>query len=319
MAEEIIKILIVENDERDIETYTDTINTINNEKKGLVKLEPTVKKTKVDGLESLEKNDWAAAFIHLKLSTGDILNAKEGNEIVEEIYHKKRFPVYILTNTPTDVDSKFEESIFLRINSKDNINYHDVFSEIVNIFETGILNILGKKGIIEKYLDEIFWKNISYSLDEWFLVKDQEKHLLRYILSHFQAYLEIAEDGTFDYYHPIETYIYPTIKQHRFTGDILKSKGTNDLKYYIILTPACDLALHGLENKPKTDRVLLAEIESHSDGVFAFLVRKIQQKSDAEIGLKCQEKLLRLIKNNYADQFFYLPSSKIFKGGSYQF
>ena len=314
----ILNILIVENEQQDIQAYLDTINTINKENEGIVILKPSVRVTKDEGLNALKEDIWSAAFIDMKLSTGNILKAQEGNDIVKEIYQKKRFPVFVLTNTPEDVSPEFKRSFFLRVNSKDGIDYHQVLSEVIKIDKTGIFNILGKKGIIEKYLDEIFWNNISSSLEDWYNINESERPLLRYTLSHFLEYLEISDEGNFDTFYPIETYISPSIKKHPFTGDIIKIKN-DDGNFYVVLTPACDLAPHGKEQKPKTDRVLVAEVEGYDQNIISSFVKKLKKAND-ETSRNIEEgKILKLITNNFAQQYFYLPQTSIFPGGVINF
>lgn len=298
---EILDILIVENDRTDIQSYLDTIKTINKEFVDRYVIVPRIAETKEDGIAALDENSWAAAFIDLKLSIGDILNAEEGNDVIREIYHKRRFPIYILTNTPSDVSAEFKESIFLRVSSKDNIDYFDVFSQIIKVYQTGIINILGRKGLIEKMLDDIFWKNISRSLNEWFLDENSEKQLLRYTLSYLQEYLEMSDDGVFDIYYPFETYINPSNKKYPYTGDILKCK--NDGSFWVILTPACDLATDGKRSFPKAKFVTLAKIHSYE--------RVVSGRGEEDIG--------KLKANNLDLKYHYLPKTLLFGGGFINF
>jgi len=298
----ILNVLIVENNETDILSYLDVIKTINREQFGEFEIKPVIKETKEGGLEALDDNSWSAAFIDLKLSTGDILNSDEGNEIIREIYHKKRFPIYVLTNTPGEVSYEFKESLFLKIASKTDVDYHEVFCEVIKIYKTGIINIIGRTGLIEKMLDEIFWNNISQTIEEWFLEINTEKQLLRFTISNLQEYLELSEAGDFDVYFPTETYIRPfNIKKFPFTGDIIKQK--NDDSYWIVLTPACDLATDSSRQKPKAKHITISKI---------YPFEKIYNG-------RTEEQIIKLKVNNLDLKYHYLPQSMLFTGGFINF
>ncbi len=304
-----INILIVENDKNDIQAYQDTIKTINMKLDGNHVINETIKTNEKEGLEELENNNWSAAFIDLKLSSEDILAAEEGNNIVGKIYSKRRFPVYIVTNTPGDVNPNFIESDFLKIRTKDGIDYNEVFDDIIRIQETGILKIIGKQGQIEKYLDKIFWENLSNSISLW--SKDEsrdsdkkEKSLLRYTILHMLEYLD--EDN----YHPSEFYITKPIKETIYTGDIVQYNGSR----YIVLTPSCDIVLrpNGTRN---TNRILFCKIMVLSDIVENFSLLTNETGKNNKNRLKLNE----YIKNNNKGYLHFIPKHNEIEAGLVDF
>lgn len=304
-----INILIVENNKNDIQAYQDTIKTINMKLDGSHIIKETIKTNEEEGLKALENNEWSAAFIDLKLSSEDILAAQEGNNIVNNIYSKRRFPVYIVTNTPGDVDPDFVQSDFLKIETKDGIDYYEVFDDIIRIQETGILKIIGKQGQIETYLDKIFWENLSNSINLW--SKDdsrnseqKEKSLLRYTILHMLEYLD--EDN----YHPSEFYITKPIKETIYTGDIVEYDGVR----YIVLTPSCDIVLRQDGNR-NTKKILFCKIKDLSSEVknFSLLTSETGKTNDN------RKRLDRFVKNKSGGNYHFIPKHGEIEAGLVDF
>ena len=100
-------------------------------------------------------------------------------------------------------------------------------------------------------MNKVFWQNIIPQLDDWkenkTNGKDTEKALLRYIISHITEMVDVEEAK----YFTAEMYISPVISDAIKTGCIVKEKrkGKEEGKYYIVLSPACDLAIHNGEFK----------------------------------------------------------------------
>ncbi|GHM99152.1 hypothetical protein WSM22_06420 [Cytophagales bacterium WSM2-2] len=320
-----IKLLIIEDTPTHVQIYKDSIRTLNNEIAPNYVITATYKEDKARGLEALQemKYDLDGAFIDLKLQAGAPVDVNEGNDIVEEIYGKLRFPIVVLTNTPGAMNRAFTESIFLQLKTKTDVEYRDMLLSIVDIYKTGITKILGKKGKIEKALDDIFWKNISTTLGEWVEINDTERPLLRYTLTHLQEHLEITDDGKeFENFFPLENYIKPCIKAYFFTGDIIHLKN-DSAKRFIILTPACDLAPHGPSNLPKAKDIVISEIQPLSQGVFNEKIQIAKRPSgDAAANLIIQgakDELNKILSNNYSPKYYYLPETTLVKGGLINF
>ena len=320
-----IRLLIVEDNKLDRQTYLDTIRNINHDLGPNFEIEAIIKNNKHEGLSAIStmKDDLIGAFIDLKLTIGQPVDVNEGNEIIGEIYQKLRIPIVVLTNTPGGFDGNFQKSIFLRVFSKTDADYTSIILSLVGIYKTGITKILGRKGLIEMMLDEIFWKNISNTLQEWIDVSNSEKPLLRYTLTHLQEHLEIADDGTaFDTVQPIENYIKPSIKDYFFTGDIVINTSDKS-KRFVIINPACDLAPHGEAKKPKASHIILVEVQSFVDTPFGGLVKKVKKglgsvDNESDI-LKAKDTITKYITNSGSPQYYYLPDTSVVDGGIINF
>ena len=294
-----MKLLIVEDEPAQIQLYEDNIESFN--KTSDIQITYNKFLNLEDAKDSLLSPEYDGAIIDLKLSKGT--EELEGLEIVDEIEQNQRFPIFIVSGSISSIDDR-EENSFFRKRKRDS-NFKEILSELVDIYKTGITNILGRKGEIEKYLTSIFWNHLSNSMDLWIKDNDRtpekkQKSLLRYILLHIQEYLEIDKNSEFEDYHPAEIYITPPVKNKVFTGDVVMNKENKNR--FIILTPSCDLA------QGKAKFILLAYIESIIEGIFNEKVGIIKKgKSKPEIISEAELILKKLISNSYSNKYHYLP------------
>lgn len=228
-----IKILIVEDDKDQIQMFIDSVDEYNQEEP--VQVEYNICKTLTEGLESLKTPLFDAAIIDLKLSGK---NELEGMNLVNEVNSKLRIPIFIVSGSLGQIVHVSETAL---LKKRDRIKGFDlVLKEIVQIYNTGITNILGSKGVVENLLNDIFWKHFPNSLDTWLIndgrtLEQREKSLLRYTLLHMQEYIDVDIEE----YHPSEFYITAPIKKNIFTGDIVNYENNR----YVVLTPSCDMVI----------------------------------------------------------------------------
>ncbi|NKX14549.1 hypothetical protein [Bacillus cereus] len=304
-----LNLLIVEDDKIQIQTYSDQIEFFMEENQD-IKIISHVYSNVEEGFAALSNPIYDAAIIDLKLSPGD--KSGEGNQIIKQIKDNLRFPVTVMSGYPQDLDAEFQEGHpFIKVYNKDD-NLQEIISEIVKIYKVGITNILGKKGKIEEYINNIFWNHLSKNIEFWSehteKAVDVEKILLRYTLSHLQEYLDLSDtQEEFEQYFPVEMYVIPPIKKHPFTGDIINK----DNKYWIILNPSCDMA------QCKAKSVVIAEIESINMPYVEGLKRAIQQGN--EQAQPSKDILGKLLTNSGSLKYHFLPSSFEFPGGFINF
>jgi len=305
-----MKLLIVEDDKATIQSYEDNIESFN--KTTECKIIAIIKENIETAKEALISPEYDAAIVDLKLSSNT--TELEGIEIVNDIYNKLRFPLFIVSGSIGQI--QHEENAFLKKRSRDG-NFKTILSEIVAIYDTGITKILGKSGLINDYLNKIFWNHLANSLDLWISDKsrnseDKQKSLLRYTLLHIQEYLEIAKDSEFHDYHPAEIYITPCIKENLFTGDIVIEH--NNLNKYIVLSPSCDMA----QNKAKD--ILLVSIEDCESGIMNEKVNVIKKNTAENTIIEESKSIVQsLICNSYSNKYHFLPLYKDIKAGLINF
>ncbi len=311
-----LKLLIVEDDSNVIATYTRDINSYNKTNESL-NIKETILSDKNQALDILRNSDnifdGAIIDLDLKQSGG---SDSSGNEVIKEVKENLRFPVFVISGTSHNLEASLsEETSFFKVRDRD--ADFDFIEEIVAIYNTGITEILNRKGTIENYINDIFWNHLSSSLDLW--TKDskrspeeKQKSLLRYTLLHIQEYLEITEDSDFENYHPSEIYITPCIKPNVFTGDLIEEK--DSAINYIVLTPSCDLA------QAKAKDILIVQIDSSSEGILKEKVGVINKGTASKETLEDAEYILKdLIHNSYSNKYHFLPKYKDIEGGLINF
>ncbi|MGD9995066.1 MAG: hypothetical protein AB7S69_17335 [Salinivirgaceae bacterium] len=305
-----MRLLIVEDDKPTIQSYQDNIESFN--KTSNTKIIAVIKENINSAKEALISPDYDAAIVDLKLSSNT--TELKGLEIVEEINDKLRFPLFIVSGSIGQIH--YEENAFFKKRSRDG-DFKAVLNELMSIYNTGITKILGKSGQINDYLNIIFWKHLSNSLDLWINdekrdSEEKQKSLLRYTLLHIQEYLELSKDSDFEDYHPAEVYIIPTIKERLFTGDIVIENGTN--QKYIVLTPSCDMA------QRKAKDFLLVNIENIDTGLINEKLNLIKKGNAKQEELdEAKETIRALISNSYSNKYHFLPKYKEIKAGLINF
>ena len=300
---ETLKLIIIEDTERQIKLYRDAIDEFNTGSD--IKIIPEVGNNLEEGFEQIRTNDFDAAIIDLRLGSDDMEG--KGKEIIREIKGNLRFPVFVLTAYPGDLDEDLKiPNVFYKVYEQTKKDTTEVLKEMTDIFKTGITKIMGRKGIIEKTLQKVFWENIANSMEYWKKEvenKDKiEKVLSRHILAHLDESLRLTEEGAFEKCHPAEVYIIPPIKKDFFTGDILKNKTSEE--YFLILTPACDMVLRKQGDnsvKRNADTIILAKLIKFNQ--IPEVNEYIKNKSNTG-----KEKVLKYISNTKKGRYHYLPS-----------
>lgn len=287
-----ISLLIIEDEKDQIMVYEDTINQFN--KKNSIRFRKTICKTYIEGQEALISPYYDAAIIDLKLSTGEEL---EGRRLVEAVYKKLRIPVFVYSGSISQIDDIDENALLRKRLRTEKLS--EILAEIVSIYKTGITSLLRPNGILDQKLSEIFWINLSKDIDIW-IKHNNQNTLLRYILSHFQEYLEQTAGGDFEEYHRQEIYLAPPIKKHLHTGDLIRIDGN----LYLVLTPACDMIVQ--EYKPqldgstlpvrKAENVMLAKVKE-------FDYKKMCQNKSGEV----DKSKIKSYVTNSSYRYHYLP------------
>lgn len=292
-----IKILVVEDDSDQWQTYVDAANDTSSEE---LTIELTRYTSAAEARTGLLSNNFDGAIVDLNLSP-DKPEEASGNEVLLQITGAHRFPVLVVSGNLGNLDPRINCSSFLRTYERDTPN-DEIFGYLLKIYSTGITKILGGRGQIEKSLGEIFWRHLAHDFGNWDAGSlDSERTLLRYVVAHLAEYLDIP-DGEDNFYHEAEFYVRPPIRKHIATGDIVERDGFR----FIVLSPACDVAVRGEDGDGKpvinAERVVLAPlVEVARD---RFLERQIIK---AENGKKAVEKVLEKIIKGQRDKYALLP------------
>ena len=297
-----LRLLIVEDDERDLNTCKATVARYEDQTGRKVDLVEC--KNVEEALGKLD-NSFDGAIIDLKLGNqGD-----EGNQVIYEIEESHfRIPVFILTGTPNPVDTGFTHiKVFKKGDS--GAGYDDLLDGFWDIYNTGLTRIMGGRGIIEKTLNKVFRKNLLVQKDIWIKYgkvdsSRTEKALLRHTLNHLIQLLDDDEDSCF----PEEVYLFPPLTKKIRTGSIVKEKKNG--KWFSVLNPACDLAVRE-DGSRNTDRILVVEIDSITE-LFSW-------SNDTNLSNSKKGQLKRAFGNNDSAYHHWLPETDFFEGGFLNF
>lgn len=302
------KLLIVEDDDRELNTYHECCNDFTKDKN--ININSEVCKSLNEALSKFD-NTFDGAIIDLKL--GPV--GGEGNQVIKNINDAGlRIPIIILTGTPDDVDPQFKYVSVLKRGEK-GAGYADILERFLKIYNTGLTRIMGGRGTMESILGNVFSKSLVPHMSTWEKYGEEnpgrtEKALLRYTLSHILQFLDDDQEKCF----PEEMFLLPPLRDQLCPGSIVVRKKENDKTgpFYIIMNPPCDLVSRD-GGSYKTERILLAEIKPYSE-IQKLILRKCSDEKDRK------EKLTKALNNEYALFYHWLPKiDKIFEGGFINF
>ena len=266
-------LILIEDNDGEAQSCQNAVNDFNDEHKNKEWCIQLVTHNNIEAAsKALESSYFDGAIIDMKLAdSGD-----EGNQALDVIrQHLKRIPVAIYTGTP-DVADNSDDIPLIDVFKKGDATYEQLIYKFWDIYNTGLTKIMGGKGQIEQSLSQIFIKHLLPKISPESTVSEKsnwvsyaeedpdntEKALLRYTLNHLIHELYKSSENCY----PEEMYIHlPNLEQDQVkvdTGCILQNKDNN--KFYIVLSPACDLAERE-EGVCNTDRALLVEIQMLED------------------------------------------------------
>ena len=333
-----MKLILIEDHDQEVQSCKNAVeyfNKDNKKKKWCIQLETHANIE--DASKALESSYFDGAIIDMKLDD----SGNEGNQALDVIrQHLKRIPVAIYTGTPDGAD--VTDIPLIGLFKKADTTYDELIYKFWDIYKTGLTKIMGGKGQIEQSLSQIFIKYLLPKISpeptiseksNWVSYAEEdpdntEKALLRYTLNHLIHELYKSSENCY----PDEMYIHlPNLEQDQVkvdTGCILKNKDNN--KFYIVLSPACDLAERE-GGECNTDRALLVEIqmleEILSDDYFISNCHggkklkkrylKSNPESPKEYLLKQQDNdLIKYQRNTKNLYYCWLPKTSCFNNGA---
>ena len=288
-----LQLLLVEDEDDVVRSYQEVLDDYVQEHDRSIEMR--VVKTLDDAISSLG-GSLDAAIVDLNLGN----DTSDGGAVIEEIKKHFRIPVAVLTATPTDAEN---EPPVIEIYTKGEHPFDQVLDRLCAIYDIGLTEIVGGRGLLEERLNQVFLKNLLPTLDVWidYAQHDTErtkKALLRYALGHLVADLEGDETPCY----PEEVYLAPPLVDSLQTGTLVRHNQQDTC--HIVMTPACDLVIRA-NGEPKTDVVVVAEIVPE-DYLFETL--------PADTGRQD-----RLKRNSDSNCYHWLPRSEGIGGGFVDF
>lgn len=310
-------LLFVEDSPEEIKIFEDTLERYCKQREK--KITFTTKSSLTEAKQALN-NSFDGALVDIKLDR----DGDAGNKLIDEIVKKYRIPIAIYTGNPQNVEHDIRDYLVVFVRGQ--VKYDAPLDFLMDIYETGLTNILGGRGTIEKALNDVFWKAIVPGIKDWQGYKQSGKEtedaLLRFTVNHIIDLI----DSDAEIYFPEEMYITPSDATSIKTGSIVKKKNTD--QYYVVLSPACDLVKHN--GQIKTDRILVSLIENPGMELIekARTDSKIKIEKTDKKPTKMEKKakieragriLSEIPRNNYSPYFHYLPKARTFGGGILNF
>ncbi len=255
-------------------------------------------------------------------------NEESGLQVIEYFSNNKIIiPTVVFTGTQDPVISSHP---FIDIMVKGEVANEEIIDNFLKIKSSGILDILGGKGLLKEYMYNVFHNNINKQKKRWIdhsgnNLEETKKALLRHTINHLFQYLEEDSSKVF----VEEMYIYPPISKIISPRCIVRKDKTD----YLVLTPACDLVPRAYKEKdengevkkssegepiitmkPKTNCVLLAEIQPLEKSLQEVLEMDNLSRSPKNIK-KCLDKIFK----DVLEYYHFLPDAFDFKGGTVLF
>ena len=250
---DILRILVVEDVEDELETCRATVETYQHERNRNIEL---VECSNVTQAFAQLDNSFDGAIIDLRLGA----DGDEGNEVIKKI-NTERFPIpiMVLTGTPNAVDPNLDYVGVFKKGDAD-AGFYNLLDSLWRIYDTGITRILGGRGIIHACLGKLFWNNLFPQIDKWTQYGQAhpgsaEKALLRHAVNHLIQLI----DEDIEHCFPEEFYLHPPLTEDMRTGSILTEREGG--RRFVVMSPSCDLVVRG-DGKRKTDRILVVEVVS---------------------------------------------------------
>lgn len=250
-----MKILILEDDDSQFDTYSDAAEEFDGENKTTIELVHVNSVT--EAIREMSEQSFDGAIIDLNLDN-DKPDEATGNTVLTEIKATRRFPIIVVSGNLSNLDEEHQnsKSSLFKIYDRTVAN-NQVFNDIYEVYQTGITDILGGRGTVESQLSDIFWTHLANDIDFWLGKGNQKKSFLRYTLAHLSEYLDGPTDDEM-FYQEAEVYIKPPIQKYIATGDIAEK----DNKRFVVLSPACDISARETKGKItfNADRVILGKL-----------------------------------------------------------
>lgn len=314
-------ILCIEDDESLIDSFNNTISDLKDDD---IDVDGKTVKTRKEALEFVENNSLIGIIVDLHL---DDDGPTSGVMFIEKLAQNfNKIPIAIYSGTSGDLGAANKElisNLCIKIYEKDKSTYDEIIQRFKKIADTGINQILGDKGIIEKKLFDIFQKEILPNIDSWISCqtnRDLKEPLTRHAINYLQHIIDTKHED----YLSVEFYLNPKIinpeseseSESVQTGAIYED---NDQKNYFVITPACDLTNN------KTDYIQFIPIINKSDYInaqegFDFETKQYTPSMELREYKGTKKSTLKTCFGNKRAHIHYFPKvSTIFDGGFINF
>lgn len=257
------------------------------------------------------KSHIEGAIIDLKIGSDNLAGDEIIGYFIDEL--NLRTPVIIVTGTPDAVN---DNRNYADVCKKGAVDYSEAFSLLVQIQETGLYNVMGENGTLEKLLTNIFQNNIVPNLKRWidysqrYTTDDVKRAFTRYVLSHVMREL----DGDQDLFFPEECFLFQETSQYPRPGEFFeRCTGNRKGEKWVVLTPPCDLAVRNNDDGSTSINVTGIQIALFED------MDNYSPKYSDPLTEKQRKNLREARKNPSRLYLYFLPTTDSLRGGFINF
>lgn len=175
--------------------------------------------------------------VDLRLGTSE----PEGNNIIKTVIdYSLRIPTIVITATPGDV---IEQSNVLRTYKKgEDDDISEILKYLISIYNTGITEILGRKGFLETSLNNFYKDFFIPNIEKWINRQEKDKArvkraLMKIALNNLNSLLDYDEDKAYSE----QVYLYFINTSNFYTGSLLRNIESQDI--FVVISPSCDIFL----------------------------------------------------------------------------
>lgn len=256
--DDMLKVLIVEDDETKIQEWNDAITAHNADAaaKGFV-IEYISAKSARDAKRQIELHWFDAVIVDLRLETEPGVSEanNDGNELVRQILAAQPVGLVVFTGQRSEADEASYGTPQVKVMDKGD-GLDQVFKWLTDnrdVFQ----RLRAAKAAFNREAAKIFFQSIWPRWKHWTVGGPDDAALTEILARHMVAHVHdslLSAGG--DTTHPEEAYFVPPLKSRLDTGDMLDY----DDRTWIVVTPRCDLA-----REPQIKTVVLAACEDVSD------------------------------------------------------
>ncbi len=309
-----MNILLIEDNDSDIQVFTKSVKAWKAEKPEITE------SVKVESCKTLDaalshtqgQTDWDGIVLDLKLPQDT--DGESFLSHLKELY--SRIPVVVLSGTPWELDDEYK-STCLKSYVKAEQHEKEILDLLWDCKRTGLMNLIGGKGLFEKHLKTVFDKCIVPRFDEWRgLLQgadggNAEVKASEALTRHILTCLGFVLSNDTDVIQPEECYIPLTSDAEAYKypvpGMIVSDANSAN---WLVLNPACDLALR-LTKKKREDGRVEENVAPKTQHIFLVAIESVSSVLD---GRNSGEKK-KCYTNNADLNIHWLPNVKSFSGG----
>lgn len=319
-----MNILLIEDNDSDIQVFTKSVKAWKAENPAITEsVEVKSCKTLDEAITRTSQTECSDNLdgIVLDLKLPQDTDGEDFLKHLKNLY--LRIPVVVLSGTPWELDDEYK-STCLKSYVKAEQHEKEILDLLWDCKRSGLMDLIGGKGLFEKHLKTVFDKCIVPRFDDWRnMMKTVEPDKADTVTSealsrHVLTCLGLLLSNDTETIQPEECYVLlpdEVISCPR-PGMILKD--SNEV-HYVVLNPACDLAIRS-NGSANSDVMLLVPIDSERDTLKALMQAPANGATLSSKQKRHNEGIREnAYKNKEPIRFHWLPRCGKFEGGFVNF